>query len=638
MTTAELPKTTSKTSSERGLDEVLEAAAAELNATTQGARVIDIGPARLDRGRSGTFTTLVTVDTGTLRLGDRLLTGLFLADRADSRVTFPVVDASTWEGSRFELEVDLDAARAASLFRPDDTSDLRLHGSTSDSFVVRSLHARLAETTDLARAEGLLATVLDGRAPAPDLGLLLGPADRRVDVLAGELQRQAGADRRVLVVGSDNASLDRLAVAARRGLGDPPPGRVVRMGVASSPVVGHERSLTLAGACAELAPVAAAQVAALNGPTPAAPALEPPVPSAVPSADAASTADADADTPAVDADTSDADTSDGVAADGGVMTVEACHQALAAADADLARDLAASRAASEAHTAARQAVRALDDARARHRRVDEAVRAVEEATSEAAASAVGVGRLAESNVADLAVAAEVATVRLDRRDAALAELAAAQAGAREVPGRGPVAAADRELGRLRTAHATAERVAVHVQNDRNRLATELARLTGVAVDPPSAIPGPPALAGSPLADSAPMPERDEAAVALAAEFTAAKAELSARSAAALSGAQIVLCTWGQLMGNPAIYGTTYDEVIVEQAASVPAAWVLWAASRSRNTVVLGYALDERSPAAALALAAAPAELHRWVAATLPQLLGADSSDAVRAHPGGLVVE
>lgn len=622
-----------------GLDEVVQAAAAELAATKQGARLIELGPVVLDRARSGAFTTAVVADTGALRIGDRLITGLFLARSADSSSTFSVIEAATWAANRFELEVDLDASLRAELFGPDGSTPLRLFASTSDSFLARSLHARLADldhggatATGTATATGMAAALVDavqqGRAPTSDLGAIIGAPERRTDMLAAVVEQLAEAGRRLLVVSSDNTHLDRLALACHSRLGRPGPGRLVRMGVASTAEVGRERSLTALGASAALAPAAVGRLGVLDAqrraldttaaPPPAGP--PPAVPPAPPGAGmtAATTAQADPK-----------------------PTLEEARAALAEADATLEQAEAASRGAADAHSRARRAVREHEAARALHARVDEAVRDVEEALGESLASASGVGRLAAGPLADLLVAAEVATYRLDRRDAALAELAAAQAAAAPAPRRGAVATADRQLAELRSAHAAAERAALAARARRSQLAGELAELTRtgdqrveISAVPPMRAAAPPTDSASPATPAA----RAEALRRLTAEHHAARAQLSEQTGAAIRGAQVVFCTWGQLLGNAVIYEAAYDEVIVEQAASVPAAWALWAAGRSKHSLVLGYQPGDVPAAPALPTTGAPAELRRWVASSLPALLGLDTAAAVAQHTGGLVLE
>lgn len=596
MSTAELPRTTTG-----GIDEVVEAAAAELAATTQGARVIEIGPLRLDAARSSAFTTAVVADTSVLRLGERLLTGLFVAESADSPETFDVVEAATWAGDRFELEIDLDVTRRAELFAPDGTTALRLFASTSDSFVVRSLHARLADLGRSGLAPAIAATVQEGRPLGRELGAVMGDAGRRGEMLAAVVERLASAGRRVLVVGSDNASLDRLALACHARLGRPGPGRLLRMGVAASAAVGRERGLTALGASAALAPSVVARLGELDRQRlalePAAGAPAPPPPPAPASAPVPATPEA----------------------------VEAATSAVTAAEAANAR-------AADEHQRARQAVRRLEGARARHQRVDEAVLALEAASGESLASGAGVGRLAGGSLAELLVAAEVATSRLDRRDALVAALVAAQDEARGGPGRGAVAAADRELARARTAHAAAERAVLQARAEQARLAGPAAQaFASVTGGAPSRRPDAPG--GAPSR----RPE-DDARRELADAARAARAQLKAQTDVVVAEAQVLLCTWGQFVGNPAIFSATYDEVVVDHAASVPAAWSLWAASRARQSLILGYADDESLPEPALPTRGTPDTTRRWVAASLPALVGLGDAAAVARHPGGLVLD
>src|SRR5690606_2225101 len=108
-----------------------------------------------------------------------------------------------WSGNRLEVEVDLDASLRAAHFAADGSTALRLFASTSDSFVVRSVHARLAELAEPGTAAPLVAAVHRGTAPTSEIGLIHGPAERRADMVAAVVEKLAQAGRRVLVVGTD---------------------------------------------------------------------------------------------------------------------------------------------------------------------------------------------------------------------------------------------------------------------------------------------------------------------------------------------------------------------------------------------------------------------------------------------------
>jgi hypothetical protein len=189
-----------------------------------------------------------------------------------------------------------------------------------------------------------------------------------------------------------------------------------------------------------------------------------------------------------------------------------------------------------------------------------------------------------------------------------------------------VAAADRELARARTAHAAAERAVLQARAEQARLAGELATADAGGAVPAATTP------------PAPAEGWEAEAGQLADEHREARAQLKAQTDVAIAGAQVLLCTWGQFVGNPAIYHASYDEVVVDHAAAVPAAWALWATSRSRHSAILAYATDEVLPEPALPARAVPETTRRWVAASLPTLVGLGDTAAVARHPGGLALD
>jgi hypothetical protein len=102
--------------------------------------------------------------------------------------------------------------------------------------------------------------------------------------------------------------------------------------------------------------------------------------------------------------------------------------------------------------------------------------------------------------------------------------------------------------------------------------------------------------------------------------------------------RIVATTVDQLVSDPAVYERRYDNVLVEQAGLVPAAFLLWAASLSRWAMTLATSLDERPPAPAVTAGTVRSEGCRWLTASLVELLGLDSFEAVREHRSGIVLD
>ena len=79
------------------------------------------------------------------------------------------------------------------------------------------------------------------------LGVILGSPEHRLGQLATALDQLVAAGRSVLLLSTDNQTLDRLLLAAHRGAGQPPAG-LPRVGFATTRVAGGDRRLTLEGA------------------------------------------------------------------------------------------------------------------------------------------------------------------------------------------------------------------------------------------------------------------------------------------------------------------------------------------------------------------------------------------------------
>jgi hypothetical protein len=176
--------------------------------------------------------------------------------------------------------------------------------------------------------------------------------------------------------------------------------------------------------------------------------------------------------------------------------------------------------------------------------------------------------------------------------------------------RAEVAAADRDLTRVRTAHAAAERAALRAQADRARAATALAELSGL-------------VARRQLNDPRELP---------------ARAELAVHRRQAIVGASVVGTTLPELVSNPAVYRRSYDNVLIEQAGRIPAAFTIWAATRADRAVTLAVEPDQSAPTSASNGAPTPPAEHRWMAASLPQLMKLDRVEGVAAHISGLVLD
>ena len=670
-----------------GIDEVLAATRAERAARAPGVTTVDVGPARVDEERCDGATSAFVVDTGDLRLGDRLLTSLYLAASPDSG-RIEVVDALAWEDRELRLVADLAGPERLQLERTGVT--LHLYASSSETWLLRTLEERLAELHDgpaAAPVDALLRSLEGAAGPgdelpgAPTLGVILGSPERRLGQLATALEQLVAAGRSVLLLSTDNQTLDRLLLAAHRGAGQPPAGNFLRVGFATTRDVGGDRRLTLEGAALSQAPDVVARRHQLGAELRRVGAA----------AYATIARAADRDRPEA---TSADDTSGSVAA---ARALDQGRRALQAADRAVERSVEEARAASTAHARARQVARSLDDVRTIYALVDELGHRVEQAGYDTAASAAGVGRLAgpaarqpgrsrpasrgragTTDERQLLVAAEVAAARLDRRDDALARLDEQLAIATALPHRrADVAAADRELSRARTAHAEAERATLRLRAERARAAQEVAKLarelSATAADStagassaraaPGRAPAGPASVGA-SSMSATLGGRGDEDVTLSAPeralirrlgelraaYAATRTELGRHHRAAIGDARLVAATFGQLVGNPAVYERRYDNVVIEGAGTVPAALALWAVSRADRAVTLVAEAGDTPPRPVLDGDRdghggsggrgdnPPADAEaRWMTASLLELLGLADRTSVTRHPHGMVL-
>lgn len=684
-----------------GIDEVVAAARAAREARAPGVTTVDVGPARIDEERCDAATTAFVVDTGDLRLGDRVLTSLYLGAAPDGG-RIEVVDALAWEDRELRLTADLAAAERLQLERAG--VPLHLYASSSETWLLRTLEERLGELHDGPGAAPTdeLVRALDARSdrageahgalPAePTIGVILGSPERRLGQIATALEQLVRAGRSVLLVSTDNQTLDRLLLAAHRGAGQPPAGSFLRVGFATTREVGGDRRLTLEGAALSQAPDVVARRHQLGAELRRVAAAAYAMAARATDREQPETAPADDKSGRVEA----------------ARALDEARRALQAADRAVEHSVEEARAASTAHARARQTARTLDDARTVYALVDELGHRVEQAGYDTAASAAGVGRLAgppgrragRSRAAarartgtgderQLLVAAEVAAARLDRRDDALARLDQALATAAALPHRrADVAAADRQLSRARTAHAEAERATLRLRAERARAAQEVARrardlaaatgdgatgATGAApgTGPGRAPAGPASVGASSV--SATLGARGDDDVLLSpperalvrrlgelrADYAATRTELGRHHRAAIAGARLVAATFGQVVGNPAVYERRYDNVVIEGAGTVPAALALWALSRADRAVTLVAEAGDtpatpRAPAVEIdgdVQADVQAEMEvdvevdaevdvecRWMTASLLELLGLADRTSVVHHPHGMVL-
>lgn len=588
------------------LAEVVAAVRSEHAATTRSAPT-DLGPAVRDPRRSDLFVTAFVVDTDPHRLGVHSPTAPFLAGTTPGSVP-RVVRLRSWEEDRLEVECDLEpadqdgyeqhghdaAARGDGL--PPAEDDLRLWATLGAEPHLRTLAERLDDLEEPGIGRVLLG------APSADLGplegvaaigVVLGRDEERRDASAAAAVLAVQAGRSVLIVSTDPLGVDRIAATLCGRLDLKEAGVVVRVGVTALAAVGADPRLTVDGAVARRSPAVLAELSnlavrarsAMDGPR-----REQWAPSA-PTARLVAEAE------------------------------------LAESEALLVAALRFAHEASTEHGAAAERFHALEPARAAFRRVEELARSVQEAGAEAAASALGVGRVAgdlqhgvpshgPQLARQLLVAAEVAATRLDRRDRALELLddALARVASLDVT-RQRLVTIEEQRDAARAAHAMAERAVLRARAVRAR-AVRVIDALGNEPD---------------LHDVGPEELR-----LLQLRHRALRTALLQERGPAIAAASVVLTTFADLVADPAVHERRYDHVLVERADAARPAEVLWATSRASLTVVLTSAPGDRPPEPLAANL--PRALRRWLDTPVLELLGLDSPEAVAALPTGIVLD
>ena len=454
------------------LTAVVEACQAERDASERAPEAIDVGPATLDPTRSGPTTSAFTVDTGNLRLGQRLLTRLVVSSPVEGATQYPVVEVGAWDAATFQVEADLDPLERMAAGVNAEGTGLRLYAMVNHAYVSHILAERIEQLAEPGLIAGLLLAAPNDQGDAaplpPDVGVICGNEERRRSTVISAVEQLANAGRSVLVVSEDNLALDTTLLAVARAIGQTPPGRFLRVGIATTSVVADDSRLAYAGVLARLSPHLQGQLADISAE----------LRNLAASAALPGVAELPAPTSVFEP-VSVVVEPDQIALR---ERLQAAVSTLAAADTQAEHSAAEAEMASGEHAAARHAWRELDGARSLHNRIDGLARQVEEASTASAASAVGVGRLAndDSRAHQLVVAAEVAANRLTLRDDALQELTKAQDEARRVgTTRLHVIAADQALAKARTRHAEAERESLRARAEAARAAAELGRLEGL---------------------------------------------------------------------------------------------------------------------------------------------------------------
>lgn len=662
-----------------GAIDALAAEEAALAALDTDERVV-LGGARLHRARSTLLRATFTVETGQRRLAHAPWLDLFIVHAATGS-TARVERAVSWQDDRLVVEtVELDPAHLEPVLRgaADDSGGWYAVAATGRRRVRQAQRAELRSLIDPGHGRFVLTGELDAR----QARLLTGDPSLLRCALAAAAVELLTDGRRVLVVSPDPVALDEIALVIEQlhdadaeampapgfGVDRLTPGVVVRVGTPALEAVGSDGRLTLDGALDRHAPGASAELGDIAAelrnlapgpdtelpersgggaaPTPAptspghAPGLHLPHGGAGPSLAArllagaglppdraapppptAPTAPADAvDTPLPSA--AELARARAVLSEAGALR--------AAAEADAQR-------AAEAHGAARQALRRLDAGRDGHRRIDELARRLEIASAESAASAAGVGRLADAIrradpsqqaqlVQQLLVAAEVATDRLARRDEIIVDFDQDRLRTRSLGvARSEVDRAEQALRQARDAHAEAE---AHVQRCRALEAaardavTELAgaRLRGVRIVPTGERP--------------PSTDRAAALQHLRARYLDATVRRRHAAATAVDGAGIVLCTEAELALSPELAGQRFDHLLVEGANALDAVALCLAAARIERSLVLTVDPSQRPPDPA----EHDAHHARWVATPLTRLLGLARADgSLIDHPAVLAL-
>ncbi len=631
-------------------------------AAHDGDAHLTLGPALLDATRSTLLRTAYRVDTGPHRLADHPWRDLLLVHNATGRAA-RVERIVSWQGGELLVEsVEVDPALSEPLLTGNP------HLAADTWYVVarpgrgdwrRSQRGELASLPDPGHARFVLTGSIDAR----QTRLLAGdPSLLRCALAAAALELLADG-RRVLVLSADPLALDEIAqvvlqlhdaeAAAAHAPGPPSPGTgpvppggsvlapgtVIRVGPAASVRIAADHRLTLDGAIDRLAASAlaelsdiAAELRHVAGASPAetAPPTTPggmarlagAVPSGVAPADQA------ARPPTPNLPTQPAPSAGELAEARAVHSEAIAVRVAAEADARIAAD---------AHGLARQRLRALDQGREGHRRIDDLARQLEVAAAESAASAAGVGRLAdairragpaeqERLVRQLLVAAEVAADRMARRDEIIVDFDADRDRARSLGvARSEIERAEAAAEQTRDAHAAAEAVA------QRALAAELTARDRVNELAGARLRG---LQLVPSGEGAPTLDGREALQRLRARYLDATVRRRHAGPTAVDLARVVLVTPHQLGVIAELAGARFDHLLVEQANLVDAASLCLAAARIERSVVLGIDVDQRPSTTA----ATDADTIRWLASPITELLGLVGADGLLVeHPAVLAL-
>lgn len=614
------------------LDHVVAGVHAEREAIGDVQWLVDVGPARLDGDRSGPLTATFVVDTGSLRVGQRFLTGLHLAAPTAAATRWPINDVVLWEGSDLHVRALVDPAQRGQLDAAAASETLRLFATLRGDILLRLLEERL---TTGHHVPGVATRIVESLqappdAPAvplpPELGIIIGPSERRQETVAGAVAQLVRARRSVLVLTTDNPALDRIMLRAHELAGSPPPGVFVRVGVPSTAAVAADPRLTVA-----------------------APAMGPP-PAVLQRLDTGS-GPGTADEPR--------DPSQPTQMSGPAAALEDARRRLAAADASLAAALASLRGAASAHALHLRVSSMMEGARAVFQRLDELAGELERATGDIAASAGGVGRLAADTATShrpapsrdgtaerqLMAAAEVAARRLDRRNATLNEFNELLERSRRMPfRRSEVSTSGHNLTQARAAHAAAERAALRARDHRERAAATLTRLSAELTGSAAGVAGPP----TPAIRQAGLNATGQLPPKLAAQWAPEESSDEARATAArqlaahrsnvLSRAAVVGATLHELLTDAAIYQRRYDNVLIEQAGQMPAAFAIFGATRASRALTLAVEPRPQPGVESAATEGDPQALRRWLTSSLPELCDLDRVESVAHHISALILD
>ncbi|MEA3218753.1 MAG: hypothetical protein QOJ19_4909 [Acidimicrobiia bacterium] len=614
------------------LDHVVTSVHAEREAIGDVQWLVDVGPARLDGDRSGPLIATFVVDTGPLRVGERFLTGLHLAAPSAATARWPINDVVVWEGNDLHVQALVDPAQREHMDAAAAANTLRLFATLRGDILLRLLEERFTTGHHFPGVATRIVETLQAPpdAPAvplpPELGIIIGPSERRQETVAGAVAQLVKARRSVLVLTTDNPALDRIMLRAHELAGSPPPGVFVRVGVPSTAAVAADPRLTVAAPAMSPPPAVLQRLDAGGGPGTADPPRGPGQPGQM---------------------------------SGPAAALDGARRRLVAADASLAAALVSLRSAASAHALHHRVSSMMEGARAVFQRLDELAGELERETGDIAASAGGVGRLAADTAAahrpapsrdgtaerQLMAAAEVAARRLDRRNETLSEFNELLERSHLMPfRRSEVSAAGQNLTQSRTAHAAAERAALRARDDRERAAATVTRLsaelTGLAAG--VAGPPPPAIAHAGLHAASQLPPNFAAQRATGESSDEARASAARQLAGhrnnVLSRAAAVGATLHELLTDPAIYQRRYDNVLIEQAGQMPAAFAIFGATRASRALTLAVEPRRRPRVETSNAEGDPEALRRWLTASLPELCDLDRVESVAHHISALILD